>query len=122
MSQQRSKYRYFTIQSADVPSQPSYPVWFATWSAKQSEYVWSKNRPDTTAGTTKTWTVGATDDADLPPGAIAVVASIDKCIDPPPLTVPIDATIDQFQAVLGRRLVQEGQGAKSLEIRPPARR
>src|SRR5437868_5461017 len=106
MSKQGYKYRYFTIQSADVPPQPSYPVWFATWSTKQSAYVWSKNRPDTTAGTTKTWTVGATDDAALPSGAIAVVASIDKCIDPPPLALPFDATTDAFQTMLGQRLVQ----------------
>jgi hypothetical protein len=114
MSQQRYGYRYFTIPFARVPEHPGYPVWFATWSETRSAYVWSKERPDATSGAMNTWTVGATDADELPSEADVVVASIDKCIDPPPLAVAFDTTTADFQAVLGEQLTQAVVGAKSL--------
>jgi hypothetical protein len=110
----RQRYRYFTIPCASVPQHPRYTVWFATWSERRSEYVWSTKRPDTTSDARHTWAVGATDDTELPTEATAVIAFSDKCIDPPPLAVPFDTTSTDFQAVLGQQLTQAVEGAKSL--------
>jgi hypothetical protein len=112
MSQQR--YRYFTLPCTDVPEDPGYTVWFATWSEKRSEYVWSRKRPDTLSDASHTWAVGATDDTALPPEATTVIAFSDKCIDPPPLAVPFNTTSADFHAVLTQQLTEEVQGAKSL--------
>jgi hypothetical protein len=110
----RQRYRYFMIPVASVPSQPKYTVWFASWSEKRSEYLWSRKRPDTRSGTADTWVIGATDDADLPTEATAVLAMSDKCIDPPPLRAPLNATSAELQAMLTKQLSQAFDGSKSL--------
>lgn len=110
----RQRYRYFMISAASVPPQPSYTVWFAAWSENRSEYLWSRRRPDTSSGPLGTWAIGATDDADLPTEATAVLAMSDKCIDPPPLRAPLDTTSVELQAMLTKQLAQAFIGSKSL--------
>ena len=110
----RQRYRYFMIPAANVPPQPSYTVWFASWSEKRSEYLWSRKRADTSSGTVTTWAIGASDDTDLPKEATAVLAMSDKCVDPPPLRAPLNATSDELQAMLTKQLAQAFDGSKSL--------
>lgn len=102
-------YQYFTIPIASVPDSPPYTVWFATWSADQ--YVWSRTRP-APGGTTTTWVCGATESR-APCGATIIVDSTIKCIDPPPLTVPIDVSETDFRAALQQQLT-ETLDARSL--------
>src|SRR3954471_11879258 len=109
----RQRYRYFMIPFDSVPQHPRYTVWFASWSEKRSEYVWSRRRPDTRSGSADAWAVGATDDDDLPPEAATIIAMSDKCIAPPPLAVPFNTTSADLQAMLTMQLIQTLDGAKS---------
>lgn len=110
----RQRYRYFMIPATSVLSPPRYTVWFASWSEKRTEYLWSRKRPDTSSGPATTWAIAATDDADLPAEASAVLAMSDKCIDPPPLRAPLNATSAELQAMLTEQLSQAFDGSKSL--------
>jgi hypothetical protein len=110
----RQRYRYFMIPAASVPPHPKYTAWFASWSEKRSEYLWSRRRPDTSVGTAGTWAIGATDDSELPAEAASVLAMSDKCIDPPPLTAPLDTTTADLEAALTKQLAQAFDGSKSL--------
>jgi hypothetical protein len=95
-------YKYFTIPFACVPSNPSYRVWFATWSAAQSEYTWSEQRPSTA-----TWVCCATDDSELPGDATVIVPQTVKCVPPPPLALVQNITNPgDFQAALTKNLNQ----------------
>jgi hypothetical protein len=102
------------IPAASVPQHPKYTVWFASWSAQRSEYLWSRKRPDASPGTAGTWAIGATDESDLPTEATAVLAMSDKCIDPPPLIAGLDTTSTDLQATLTRQLTTAFDGSKSL--------
>lgn len=110
----RQRYRYFMIPAASVPQHPGYTVWFASWSEQRSEFLWSRRRPDTSSGSADTWAVGATDDADLPAAATTVLAMSDKCIDPPPLVAPPNATSAELEAMLMKQLAQSLVGIRSL--------
>jgi hypothetical protein len=108
------KYQYFTIPIASVPASPPYTVWFATWSAAQSRYEWSQTRPAGAAtGTTTTWVCGATENG-VPAGATVIIPASAKCIDPPPLLVPRNASEIEFRAVLQKQLIQSLDGMRSL--------
>lgn len=111
----RQNYRYFTLPFAKVPDRPDYTVWFYTWSAKRSEYVWSRERPRHASDATPTWVVAASDATELPADATVIIPSSAKCIDPPPLTAP-SGTLSEadFQAALTTQLARSLEGIKSL--------
>jgi hypothetical protein len=96
-------YKYFTVPFACVPSSPTYHVWFASWSAAQSEYTWSDQRP-----TAATWVCCATEGDDhLPPDATVIIPQTVKCVPPPPLALAQTITsAGDFQAVLTKNLNQ----------------
>jgi hypothetical protein len=50
------RYRYVMIPLDQVPKDPSYPVWFGTWSSDTQKITWSRDRP----GATAAWTVAIT--------------------------------------------------------------
>jgi hypothetical protein len=110
----RQTYRYFTIPLASVPKNPTYRVWFSTWLANRSEYIWSEKRPDPSDPTT-TWVVGATDNGDVPADATVIIQDSIKCIPPPPLALPSNATSPaDFQTALTKRLTQQLEDTRSL--------
>jgi hypothetical protein len=80
--------KYFLINYAAVPQQPSYSVWDSSWSAA---------RPTIEPSTDSTMVLGVTS-AELPEGAILVgISSKDPPVPPPP---PPDLTGD-YQALAG---------------------
>lgn len=110
----RQNYRYFTIPFDKVPTHPDYNVWFATWSAKRSAYVWSRERPYLATNGTTTRVVAASDASELPADATVITSSI-KCIDPPVVVVASDTVSDaEFQAALTTQLTQSLDEIKSL--------
>lgn len=89
-------YRYVMIPLDQVPLDPSYPVWFGTWSSDTKTTTWSRNRPDASA----TWAVAvavqdlSTQGATMGLAAlgfdsqgITVLGDGTKDPPPPPLTV-----------------------------------
>ena len=111
----RQSYRYFTIPFDKVPAHPDYTVWFAMWSANQSKYVWSRERPHAASSTSTTRVVAASDASVLPADATVIIQSSNKCIDPPPLVVQSDTISDaEFQAALAAQLTKSLEGIKSL--------
>ncbi len=107
-------YQYFTIPISSVPDSPPYTVWFATWSADLSEFVWSTTRPAAdAAGTTPTYVCGATEDS-APTGATVIVQSSAKCIDPPPLAVSSNISETDFRTALQQQLIQQLDSVRSL--------
>jgi hypothetical protein len=94
-------YQYFTLPISNVPETPPYNVWFATWSSSQSSFVWSTTRP--AASSTPTYVCGATETC-APSGSIVIVQNGIKCIDPPPVAVPIDASESDFRSALQQGL------------------
>ncbi len=105
-------YQYFTIPISSVPATPPYTVWFATWSADQSSFVWSATRPSG-AGTTPTYVCGATEDT-APTDSTVIVQNSAKCIDPPPLAVPSTISASDFTTALQQQLIQQLDGKRSL--------
>jgi len=104
-------YRYFMIPFDKVPMHPDYEVWFATWSARRSAFVWSRERPYRAANGAPTRVIAASDASELPADATVITSSI-KCIDPPVVAVPSDAISDaEFRAALTAQLTE------SLEIK-----
>ena len=90
-------YQYFILPISNVPETPPYSVWFATWSASQSSFVWSTTRP--AASATPVYVCGATESS-APSGSTVIVQNGIKCIDPPPVFVAIDASENDFRVAL----------------------
>lgn len=84
-------YNYFAIPLNDVPSNPPYTVWFASWVAAQNGYSWSMQRPSVDA---PTWGVAATTGS--PPTSATTLGSGGKDLPPPPMTFDSDS-LDDFQ-------------------------
>lgn len=95
-------YQYFTLPISNVPETPPYSVWFATWSAAQSSFVWSTTRPAAGCGT-PTYVCGATEST-APTGSTVIIQNSTKCIDPPPIAVPVTTSESDFQAALKQQL------------------
>ena len=104
-------YKYFTLPFACVPSNPTYHVWFASWSQEHSQYTWSVQRPETA-----TWVCCATDGTSyLPPDATVIVPQTIKCVPPPPLDLAQTITSpSDFQAALTKNLNQYLVDIRSL--------
>jgi len=65
--------KYFRIPFANVPTTPTYTVWFASW---------SQERPVVEPGTQPPFVIGVTTEDKLPPGATLLAEGGAK--DPPP--------------------------------------
>ena len=77
-------YKYFAIPFENVPDEPSYTVWFATW---------SKERPVLEPGMSAPMVVGVTANDRLPEGAVLLGDSSKDPVPPPPPPPP--AVLDQ---------------------------
>lgn len=107
-------YQYFTLPISNVPETPPYNVWFATYSTSQSSFVWSTTRPASGgAGTTPTYVCGATEDG-APSGSTVIIQSSAKCIDPPPIAVPITTSENDFRTALQQQLIVQLDRTRSL--------
>lgn len=106
----RQHYCYFTIPLASVPQNPAYRVWYSTWLPERSQYIWTDRRPGTTSNGAPTWVVGAIETTDPPVGATVIVQNSVKCLPPPPLTLPSNATSTDVQTALTHAL----EGIRSL--------
>jgi hypothetical protein len=84
-------YNYFACPLIDIPKDPPYTVWFASWVADQNGYSWTTQRP---ASDAPTWGVWATTGS--PPPDATVLGSGGKDLPPPPLTFPSN-TLSDFQ-------------------------
>lgn len=90
-----SIYKYFTIPFECVPEDPSYKVWFATWSTE---------RPAVVPGVPPPLVVGVTPAEELPPGA-TLLSSGSKDPPPPPPPPPLAAvSLTDYQQVVGQSL------------------
>ena len=85
-------YNYFACGLNNVPTEPSYTVWFASWVPAQNRYSWSTQRPTSDA---PTWGVWATTETQSQPGA-TTLGSGGKDLPPPPLTYP-SSSMSDFQ-------------------------
>lgn len=74
-----SQNKYFVIPFENVPADPTYTVWFSTW---------SRERPLVEPGMSPPLVVGVTADAELPTGATLLG---DGSKDPPPPPPPLSA-------------------------------
>lgn len=107
-------YQYFTIPISSVPSAPPYTVWFATWSADQSSFVWSTTRPaEGAAGTTPTYACGATRFS-APAGATVIIQNSAKTLPPPPIAVSSTVSETEFQTALKQQLTNKLEELRSL--------
>lgn len=108
-------YSYFTIPITSVPATPPYPyVWYATWSAASSSFVWSTTPPDgAAAGTTPTYVCGATTSS-APADATVIIPATDKVIDPQAIVAPISISESDFTTALQQQLIQQLDGKRSL--------
>ena len=80
-------YTYFSIPFENVPDDPQYAVWFASW---------SKQRPTLEPGMNAPFVVGATA-GPLPAGA-TLIANIVKDPIPPCLPpAPVEASMKEYQ-------------------------
>ena len=108
-------YQYFTIPITSVPDTPPYPyVWFATWSAASSSFVWSMTRPaGGAAGTTPTYVCCASTTS-APAGSTVIIPATDKVIDPQAIAVPITISESDFWMALQKQLIVQLDGKRSL--------
>lgn len=108
-------YQYFIIPISSVPSTPTYPyVWFATWSATSSSFVWSTTRPAGGAyGTMPTFVCCATT-SPAPAGSTVIIPATDKVIDPQPIVASSTISESDFQAALQQQLINQLDGKRSL--------
>jgi hypothetical protein len=108
-------YQYFTIPITSVPETPPYPyVWFATWSAASSSFVWSTTRPARGAACTMPTYVCCATTSPPPPGSTVIIPATNKVIDPQAIVVPISISESDFQTALQQQLIQQLDGKRSL--------
>jgi hypothetical protein len=110
-----TSYQYFTVPISSAPDATPYThVWFATWSAATSSFVWSTTRPaGSTAGMMPTYVCCATT-TPAPAGSTVIVPASDKVIDPQPIVAPSTISESDFQAVLQQQLIRQLDGKRSL--------
>jgi len=87
-----SNQKYFLIAFEDVPADPCYTTWFATWSTE---------RPTVAPGMAPPLVVGVTSAAALPAGAVLLDAGGK---DPPPPPPPLAASVvcqSDYQKLVG---------------------
>lgn len=84
---------YFSIPFADVPAQPTYTTWFATWSLV---------RPVLQPGWLAPLAIGATTDA-VPEGGAFIVALDKDPLPPPPVLPAPDTSLANYAAWLTDR-------------------
>jgi hypothetical protein len=95
-------YNYFAVPLSDVPKDPPYPMWFATWVADQHGYSWSTQRPTYDA---PTYAVAAT--TSTPPPTATTLGSGGKDLPPPPLTFA-SSSLSDFQKTFASWLDTRG--------------
>jgi hypothetical protein len=108
-------YQYFTIPLSSAPdASPYMHVWFATWSAASSSFVWSTTRPTAgAAGATPTYVCCATT-SPAPAGSTVIIPASNKVIDPQAITAPYPISESEFQNALKDQLIQQLDGKRSL--------
>lgn len=84
---------YFSIPFAEVPEQPPYLAWFATWSS------W---RPVVDPGVPAPLAIGATDGT-VPPGAKFIIPLLKDPPPPPPVLPAPDTSLASYAAWLSDR-------------------
>lgn len=90
---------YYMIPLADIPSEPSFRVYYATWNPSVGRLEYTDVRPSLPAG--DTFCVGVSSDSQLPPSAISL-GDGSKDLPPPPLEVAIAATTQaEYEAQFG---------------------
>lgn len=80
------KYRYIMIPLNEVPDNPSYEVWFGTWSQDTKHIIWSHQRP----GASSAWATAVAAyevPPDVPSQGVTILGDGSKCVPPPPLTL-----------------------------------
>jgi len=92
-------YKYFVIPFKNVPDDPTYTVWYASW---------SKERPSVVRGMPAPVAIGVTKDDKLPPEAILIANSTKEPPPPPPLMAA--GTPSEYVAAFNMRagLTKEG--------------
>jgi hypothetical protein len=88
------EHKYFRIPFANVPANPTYTVWFASWSTE---------RPTVEPGMPDPYTIGVTKDAQLPPGATLIATSTKDPPPPPPALVT--GTPSEYEAAFDKSLL-----------------
>ncbi|HWU85954.1 MAG TPA: hypothetical protein VN253_01685 [Kofleriaceae bacterium] len=71
--------QYFTIPFENVPANPAYTVWYATW---------TRERPAVEPGVNPPLVVGATVEGSLPKGATSLGSGTKDPLPPPPPPPP----------------------------------
>jgi hypothetical protein len=79
--------KYFSIPFANVPNNPTYTVWFASWSTE---------RPIIEPGMLPPFAIGVTKDDQLPAGATLLASSTKEPPPPPPALA--DGTSSEYQS------------------------
>lgn len=83
-----STYKYFLIPFENVPTTPSYTVWFATWSAVRPPREPNMNPP---------MVVGVTTMSTLPAGAVELGSGDKDPLPPPPPPPPSLAPLESYK-------------------------
>ena len=85
-----SIYKYFIIPFENVPANPTYPVWYASW---------TKERPIVAPGVHPPLVVGATTEA-LPAGATLLGSGSKDPPPPPPPPPPLAIIPSEYQTTI----------------------
>lgn len=88
-------YKYFVIPFDKVPDNPTYTVWFATW---------SKDRPLVEPGMNPPMVVGAAAEDKLPTGAVLLGNASKDPQPPPPPPPPLTFTESDYQRTVSHWL------------------
>ena len=86
-----SNLKYFEIPFDNVPEQPTYTVWFATW---------SRERPLLEPGMNPPMVVGITAEDEIPAGAALIGISSKDPPPPPPPPPPSGFGASEYQAAV----------------------
>lgn len=96
---------YFLVSLDNVPQDPTYPVWFATWTSEGTQVEWTRERPMPMPETTSTC-VACIVSGEPPPGATPL-GDGSKDLPPPPSTFSAKkiTSVSDFQQTLAQWLV-----------------
>lgn len=104
------KYRYVMIPLNEVPENPSYEVWFGTWSQDTKNITWSHQRP----GASSAWATAVAAyevppvPPDVPSQGVTILGDGSKCVPPPPLTLsgyPSSPALDALRKAFTQWLI-----------------
>jgi hypothetical protein len=108
-------YQYYTVPISSVPvASPCTHVWFATWSAASSSFVWSTTPPAEGAACTTPMYVCCATTTSAPAGSTVIIPATDKVIDPQAIAVPISTSESDFRTALQQQLIRQLDGKRSL--------